>query len=53
MKILQTNNLTGITEEIEVEEMKSESVDVIPIPTVEERLQMAEDILIYVLMGGM
>lgn len=33
-------------------EPEPEPVEVVPVPTLEERLQMAEDTLLFLLMGG-
>ena len=47
-----------VSEEVIVEledrfkEVVEEPVEVIPVPTLEERLQMAEDTIMFLLMGG-
>jgi hypothetical protein len=60
-KVLITNNLTGATEEVEMQGISPEDIsETVPTPTAEEQIEemarqlvLAQDALDFLIMGGM
>ena len=52
MKQLMTDNLTGVTKEVNISDIEMYIVEVPPDPTIEERISALESALLYVILGG-
>lgn len=51
MKVLITDNLTGLTEEVEMEEIELPVAEEMP-PTAEERIEALESAVLEMILGG-